>query len=213
MEVPTFQDAIRKRPAMYIGSVNLAGFVRLLRRIAGVPSGFEGLFVDARLNRLTLTGKRTGVISVADLEPIALALNDPRRIDDWAYRGFGYLAQLADSCELKLLDNNERVLICQEYREGLSNNEMPLAGELSPTRMELTFTFDDSIWGDMELNPHALSEVYRELAFLFPRKRFELEFDVDSEPCRFLYQFPTGFRTWSNSRTAKVGSWEAMRRQ
>ena len=193
MEEMTLRDAIRKRPALYVGSLAFAGFSNLLNDFAGshLPR-FPNEFTEAKTIFLKITGNRSGLISISDLDLEPRSSEQSWGPDIWLFRGFGSLGPLTKSCELRLFDQNDHPLLAQSYRYGLLTDGGLPGSELLPSRMELEFTLDDTLVKTMDLHPHAIAEVLKELAFLFPQKRFVLEFDVDGETCHVVFQFPNG---------------------
>ena len=179
-------EAVRKRPAMYIGDVGVKGLHHLVYEVvdnsidealAGYCSSIQVSINDD--NSITVIDNGRGIPTAmhskenkSALEVVMTVLHAGGKFDKDTYKVSGGLHGVGVSCvnalstSLVATVRREGKVFQQEYQIGKPLHEVKVIGESNTTGTEVTFKPDDSIFEVSEYNYDTLAARMRELAFL-----------------------------------------------
>lgn len=188
-------EHIRLRPAMYLGRVNIKGFVELLKGL------FSNVLSDLNANNITfeIIESNSAILKANNiLLPV---------IDNWSKWNpntnrtnpfvleFQVLNALCSSFKINLLDKTHKPIFKQEYEKGEFIKGDKNKNEIQCTHLEIEFTLDKDIWGeDFEWNENFLNHQIREFAYLYNEVKFHFLYQVDNENCNITYFYKNGLK-------------------
>ncbi len=179
-------EAVRKRPAMYIGDVNVRGLHHLVYEVVdnSIDEAMAGY-----CNTIDIKILKDNSIRVADngrgiptgwhekeqrsaLEVVLTVLHAGGKFDKGSYKVSGGLHGVGVSCvnalskHLTAEIHREGKIFKQEYAYGKPLTEVEVVGEAEDTGTIITFTPDDSIFLTTIYDYDTLSKRMRELTYL-----------------------------------------------
>jgi DNA gyrase subunit B len=179
-------EAVRKRPAMYIGDTGIKGLHHLVYEVvdnsidealAGYCNRINVLINED--NSITVTDNGRGIPTAmhtkekkSALEVVMTVLHAGGKFDKDTYKVSGGLHGVGVSCvnalstHLKATVRRDGQIFQQEYNIGKPIYDVKVVGESSETGTEVTFTPDPTIFEFTEYNFDTLAARMRELAFL-----------------------------------------------
>lgn len=201
-EVLSWREAVRKRPAMYVGSTGVQGFNHILKEFFASfythidTSKFNHtlpkIIFDAEKFSFEITGKQSGVFRLEKPKnKIPANISESLHIHGF---DFAILNALSQNYEFRLFDKNQNLILQQIYEKGILQSGIIDENEYDCESLEIKFALDSTIWDDFEINPHFVSGIIQELAFLNKDKTFELKYSVGKDACRVIYKFENGLR-------------------
>jgi DNA gyrase subunit B len=179
-------EAVRKRPAMYIGDVGVKGLHHLVYEVVdnSIDEALAGhcdtinVFINED-NSITVKDNGRGIPTAmhtkekkSALEVVMTVLHAGGKIDKDTYKVSGGLHGVGVSCvnalsiALKATVRREGKIFQQEYSIGKPLYDVKVVGESQETGTEVTFKPDGTIFESTEYNFDTLAARMRELAFL-----------------------------------------------
>ncbi|WP_299892339.1 hypothetical protein [uncultured Lacinutrix sp.] len=188
-----WNEHIRLRPGMYLGRVNIKGFVELLKGL------YSNVLNDLESDSISfeITKPDSGVLSITNIQSIV--------VDNWSkwdhnshrtnpfILEFQTLNALSVRFKIHLFDKDYNCIYEQQYAKGVFLNGDKDKNEIRCSKMEIDFTLDKKIWGDnFEWNENFISHEISEFAYLHKKVKFKFLYQVGNENCNIIYHFKNG---------------------
>jgi DNA gyrase subunit B len=179
--------AVRKRPAMYIGSTNKLGLHHLVYEVVDNSideclAGFCSVIqvVIHKDNSITVIDDGRGIPvdphekfdNKTALEIVMTILHAGGKFDNDTYKVSGGLHGVGISCVnalskyLRAEVHRDGKIYEMEFRRGVTQGDIKVIGDTEVTGTKITFLPDDEIFETLEYSFETLSSRLRELAFL-----------------------------------------------
>jgi len=179
-------EAVRKRPAMYIGDVGVKGLHHLVYEVVdnSIDEALAGhcdaidVFINEN-NSITVKDNGRGIPTAmhtkekrSALEVVMTVLHAGGKFDKDTYKVSGGLHGVGVSCvnalskDLSVIVEREGKMFQQEYKIGKPQYDVKEIGSSNRTGTQVTFSPDDSIFEELVYNYDTLAARMRELAFL-----------------------------------------------
>lgn len=203
-------EAVRKRPAMYIGDVGLRGLHHLVNEIVdnSIDEALGGYndFVSVKINpdgSVTVEDRGRGipvdmhpVEKKSALEVVMTVLHAGGKFDKDSYKvsgglhGVGVSVVNALSEWMKVVVYREGKIYTQEYLRGIPKFEVKEIGvaEEGQTGTSVQFMPDSEIFKTTKFSFETLSERMRELAYLNKGVRIDISDEIENEFASFHFK-------------------------
>jgi len=214
-------EAVRKRPAMYIGDIGVKGLHHLVYEVvdnsidealAGHCDAIE-VFINED-NSITVNDNGRDIPTAmhskekrSALEVVMTVLHAGGKFDKDTYKVSGGLHGVGVSCvnalskDMKVTVQREGKIFEQEYKIGKPQYDVREIGTSDITGTEVTFMPDDSIFEELVYNYDTLAARMRELAFLNKGIKINLtdlrEKDEDGKHISELFYSERGLREFA----------------
>ncbi|MBK22218.1 MAG: DNA topoisomerase (ATP-hydrolyzing) subunit B [Flavobacteriales bacterium] len=179
-------EAVRKRPAMYIGDVTAKGLHHLVYEVVdnSIDEALAGHcdYIQVFINEgdsITVLDNGRGIPTAmhpkekkSALEVVMTVLHAGGKFDKDTYKVSGGLHGVGVSCvnalsiDLKATVYREGQIWQQEYSQGKPKYDVKVVGETNQRGTEVTFQPDPEIFDDLTYSYDILAKRMRELAFL-----------------------------------------------
>ncbi|SFK43380.1 DNA topoisomerase (ATP-hydrolyzing) subunit B [Proteiniphilum acetatigenes] len=179
-------EAVRKRPAMYIGDVSEKGLHHLVSEVVdnSIDEALAGYCTDINVtinedNSITVKDNGRGIPvdyhekeKKSALEVVLTVLHAGGKFDKGTYKVSGGLHGVGVSCVnalsiyLKAEIHKDGKIYVQEYSKGKPYADVKIVGETKESGTIITFKPDDTIFTTMEYRYDILATRLRELAYL-----------------------------------------------
>jgi DNA gyrase subunit B len=203
-------EAVRRRPAMYIGDIGIRGVHHLVYEVVdnSVDEAMAG-----RCDTIIVTIKADDVCSVSDngsgipvdmhptekkpaLEVVLTILHSGAKFDDKTYsisgglHGVGVSVVNALSEYLEAEVSRDGKVYYQRYEAGVTKTKLEVRGKSKATGTKITFKPDKKIFKAIEFNFDMIASRLRELAYLNKNLKIDLIDERDGK--KETFQFPGG---------------------
>jgi DNA gyrase subunit B len=200
-------EAVRRRPAMYIGDVSIRGLHHLIFEVVdnGIDEALAGhcTLIKVTIDKHTVEVEDNGqgipvdthpIEKKSALEVVMTTLHAGAKFDDKVYRISGGLHGVGVSavnalCEyLEVEVYRDGKVHFQRYKRGRPEEKVKVIGKSKKTGTKVLFKPDSEIFRKTEFNKAIVSQRLRELAFLNKGLKIDLEDKVSNTKERFFSQ-------------------------
>ncbi len=201
-------EAVRKRPSMYIGNVDLQGLHHLVYEVVdnSIDEAMAGhcdtiLITIHPDNRVSVEDNGRGIPvemheteNIPACEVVMTKLHAGGKFDKDSYKvsgglhgvGISVVNALSDLLEMEVYKDGK--IYYQTYSKGDKLTDLVVKGETGKKGTKITFTPDFSIMNENEFVYEILSRRMRELAFLNKGVRIIIEDERSAEKKDFFYE-------------------------
>ena len=204
------REAVRRRPSMYIGSIDQRGLHHLVYEIVynSIDEAMSGC-----CDKILVTIQEDGVVRAEDngrgipveihpatntsaLETVMTTLHAGAKFGGKTYQvsgglhGVGASVVNALSSWLRVNVRRDGKLYQQDYKQGIPQGEVIEVGEASDTGTTISFLADEEIFGKVNYAFNSLSERLREMAYL--NKELEICLKDEGRECEKTFYFEGG---------------------
>ncbi len=201
-------EAVRKRPSMYIGNVDLEGLHHLVYEVVdnSIDESMAGfcdtvsviihsdMSVSVEDNGRGIPVEIHEVEKIPACEVVMTKLHAGGKFDNDAYKvsgglhgvGISVVNALSEHLEMIVYKNGN--IYRQTYSRGNKTSELEIIGNTDKTGTKITFTPDFTVMNKNEFLYETLSRRMRELAFLNKGVRITIEDERSMEKDEFCYE-------------------------
>jgi Type IIA topoisomerase (DNA gyrase/topo II, topoisomerase IV), B subunit len=189
----THIDAIRLRPAMYVGSTSVYGFNHLLLGIFRYAVDY----LKAKEFSFRVTGKMSGEIAFSNMgslfnDNVLIEQVEPPPTQQFGVYEIAALNALSSSfqTQIEIVDESTRTI---EFSKGVCRSGIIAKEDLRASKISIFFELDTSIWAlDSYLYPYFYLDFLQTLAFLNKGKSIGFGFGRDDRDSAVRFEFEGG---------------------
>ncbi len=201
-------EAVRKRPAMYIGDTGVAGLNHLVFELVdnSVDEAIAGYCSEVEVtihinNSVTVSDNGRGIPvdmhpdkKISAAEVVMTVLHAGGKFDKDTYKvsaglhGVGVSVVNALSNKLSLEIKRDGQTYCQKYEKGKPLNPLEKTGKSETSGTKITFLPDDTIFTELSFGYDALSNRLRELSFLNKGLKIHFHDERNGKDNKFYYE-------------------------
>jgi len=200
-------EAVRKRPAMYIGSTGASGLHHLVYEVVdnSIDEALAGFCDTVRVtihidSSITVIDNGRGIpvgphaSGRPAAEVVMTVLHAGGKFDNDSYKvsgglhgvGVSVVNALSETVALEIWRNGE--VYQQSYRRGVPVGDLEITGTTKRRGTKLTFTPDATVFETVDYSFDTLAHRLRELAFLNAGVRITLDDERDAKSHDFRYE-------------------------
>ncbi|MEO0091639.1 MAG: DNA topoisomerase (ATP-hydrolyzing) subunit B [candidate division WOR-3 bacterium] len=203
-------EAVRRRPAMYIGDVGVRGLHHLIYEVVdnGIDEALAGY-----CDKITVVLKKDGSVSVEDngrgipvdmhptekkpaLEVVLTVLHSGAKFEDKVYQisgglhgvGVSVVNALSEYLEAEVYRDGK--IYFQRYERGETKSKLEIKGKTTKTGTKITFKPDKKIFKKTDFDFDTVANRLRELAYLNKNLKIELIDEISGK--KESYHFTGG---------------------
>ncbi len=201
-------EAVRKRPAMYIGDLSVRGLNHLIYEV--VDNSIDEVLAGY-CSRITIILNKDGSVTVMDdgrgipvdlhptekrpaLEVVMTVLHAGGKFDKNTYKvsgglhgvGVSVVNALSEWCEVEVYRDGN--VYFQRYQKGIPDADLKIIGKTKKTGTKTTFMPDSSIFKSVKFSYDIVSDRMRELAFLNKNLEIHLKDENTEKEVQYLYE-------------------------
>lgn len=188
-----YREHIRERPAMYIGKINIKGFMEMLKGI------LSNTFLNAKPDYFQFEFQEKCSAKII-FKNIKKDLND-----SWATEHIPHsspfwmealiLNHLSAVFNITFFDKNGKQIAQQKFQKGELKKGKIKNKKLNCYSLEITFKLDAQIWNEnFEWDEIYISYQIRDFAYLYKNVKFEIKYMSDEVNYLELYHFKNGLK-------------------
>lgn len=201
-------EAVRKRPAMYIGDVSVRGLNHLIYEV--VDNSIDEVLAGY-CSKIIIILNKDGSVTVMDdgrgipvdmhptekrpaLEVVMTVLHAGGKFDKNTYKvsgglhgvGVSVVNALSEWCEVEVRRDGN--VYFQRYQKGIPGADVKIIGKAKKTGTKTTFMPDSSIFKNVKFSYDIVSDRMRELAFLNKNLEIILKDENTEKEVQYLYK-------------------------
>jgi len=201
-------EAVRKRPAMYIGDITSRGLHHLVYEVVdnSIDEALTGncTYISVKINKdgsVTVKDDGRGIPVAmhkeegkSALELVMTVLHAGGKFDKKTYKvsgglhGVGISVVNALSKQVEVQVRREGKIYSQKYSKGIAQTGVDIIGDAETTGTVVTFLPDDGIFNTTEFSFEILTTRLRELAFLNKNLKIVVKDERDGKEQTFQYE-------------------------
>ena len=209
-------EAVRVRPAMYIGDTDSRGVHHLIWEVVdnAVDEALAGY-----ATKVVVTLKADGSVEVADdgrgipvsmhptenmpaVEVVLTKLHAGGKFDDQAYKVSGGLHGVGVSCvnalatRLHVAVHKNGQIHEMEFSRGVKTKDLEVTGETDRNGTVVTWSADPEIFSTVEVEYEIVEKRLRETAYLMGTRGLRIELEDERNGASEVFEYPEGLKTF-----------------